>query len=64
MKESIDASKKTTSEAPDISATGSVIYLGSLMNIPQVLEQVSKMESDSNAALQKVDVLEAQLSNR
>nr|CDQ02382.1 BMA-LST-3, isoform f [Brugia malayi] len=63
LKESIDASKKTTSEAPDISATGSVIYLGSLMNIPQVLEQVSKMESDSNAALQKVDVLEAQLKD-
>lgn len=49
--------------APDISAAGSVIYLGSLMNIPQVLEQVSRVEANCNAALQKVDVLEAQLSN-
>uniref|UniRef100_A0A158Q740 SAP domain-containing protein n=1 Tax=Elaeophora elaphi TaxID=1147741 RepID=A0A158Q740_9BILA len=62
-KESTDANKKTTGEAPDISITGSVIYLGSLMNVPQVLEQVSRMEADCNAALQKVDVLEAQLKD-
>ncbi|EFO26987.2 hypothetical protein LOAG_01502 [Loa loa] len=62
-KESVDANKKTVGEAPDISTTGSVIYLGSLMNIPQVLEQVSRVESDANAALQKVDVLEAQLKD-
>ncbi|CAG9529877.1 unnamed protein product [Cercopithifilaria johnstoni] len=62
-KESTDLNKKTTGEAPDISTTGSVIYLGSLMNIPQVLQQVSRMETDCNAALQKVDVLEAQLKD-
>lgn len=62
-KESTDANKKTTDGAPDISTTGSVIYMGSLMNIPQVLQQVSRMEAGCNAALQKVDVLEAQLSN-
>ncbi|VDK73790.1 unnamed protein product [Litomosoides sigmodontis] len=62
-KESTDANKKTTGEAPDISTTGSVVYLGSLMNIPQVLQQISRMEVDCNAALQKVDVLEAQLKD-
>ncbi|MCP9260150.1 Cell division cycle and apoptosis regulator protein 1 [Dirofilaria immitis] len=61
-KESIDDSEKITSDAPDITTIGSVMYLGSLMNIPQVLEQVSKMEAECNAALQKVDVLEAQLT--
>ncbi|KAM3721102.1 Cell division cycle and apoptosis regulator protein [Dirofilaria immitis] len=62
-KESIDDSEKITSDAPDITTIGSVMYLGSLMNIPQVLEQVSKMEAECNAALQKVDVLEAQLKD-
>uniref|UniRef100_A0A915PP47 SAP domain-containing protein n=1 Tax=Setaria digitata TaxID=48799 RepID=A0A915PP47_9BILA len=62
-KEPTDANRKSMGEAPDISITGSVIYLGSLMNIPQVLEQVARMEADCNAALQKVDVLEAQLKD-
>ncbi|VDK62312.1 unnamed protein product [Onchocerca ochengi] len=62
-KESIDTNKKATSETPDINTTGSVMYLGSFMNIPQILEQVSRMETDCNAALQKVDVLEAQLKD-
>ncbi|VDO30256.1 unnamed protein product [Onchocerca flexuosa] len=62
-KESIDTNKKATNETPDINTTGSVMYLGSFMNIPQILEQVSRMETDYNAALQKVDVLEAQLKD-
>lgn len=58
----VTGNKEAAGDAPDISTTGSVTYMGSLMNVPQVLEQVAKMEVDRNLALQKVDVLEALLS--
>ncbi|VDN01647.1 unnamed protein product [Thelazia callipaeda] len=52
-----------TNDVSDVNCAESVMYLGALVNIPQVMDQVARMEADRNVALQKVDVLEAQLSN-
>lgn len=50
-------------ETPDVSSSGTVIFNGSIMNVTQMMERVSQMELERNIAVQKIDVLEAQLKD-
>ncbi|VDK47955.1 unnamed protein product [Anisakis simplex] len=46
---------------PDVSDSGTVLFNGSLMNVVQMIHNTDNMQAERNNALQKVDMLEAQL---
>ncbi|VDM46214.1 unnamed protein product [Toxocara canis] len=50
-------------ETPDVSGSGTVVYNGSLMNVAQLVQNAANMQTERDSALQKVDMLEAQIKD-